>query len=875
MIYFNEKERRTLDDYCVRAKAAVDGTGADANEVIDDLRRHVEEEVRAARLAVVTEEDVRRILARVGEPGVSMVREKAAPPPAPSAPTLPEVKPPGVILFLLGVVLPLGTLIFELVTGISAGVLFDPMPTWFHILAVAFVPATNLWIWRASRDRDARRAGLLSWLNGMALGICVYYCILYLAFVPIAALCVIYLGLGLIPLTPFFAFIATPALRSSYRRRLGRDCLPGGFKGALVSLGILLLLQVPTAATYYGLAKASAEDAATRLHGIRVLRTLGDNELMLRACYGMLRREMDYDVIRRAVTSDRAISAEQARETYFRVTGKPFNSVPPPSLYTRGGRWTMFEDDFAWDEALGGEEVAGRVKGLSLLSSRMDAVAEPTASLVYCEWTLEFKNVSTQPREARAQIALPPGAVVSRVTLWINGEEREAAFGGRGEVRAAYQQVAVVQRHDPVLVTTCGPDRVLLQCFPVPTNGGVMKVRLGITAPVALDAPDHGRFIWPRFLERNFRIAEDFQHALWMESPERLGSVKTAAASTRSNTLPFTMHESLGETNLTAAARSVEIFRRPEAGTVWTPMVADGGQVIRQTIRPATPALPSRIVLVVDGSEGMRPFVPEIAEALSKFPETTEVALVVASDEIRHPESQPGKATKDLIGVYQHSLRKIHFVGGQDNLPAIVAGWDLAAAVDDGVVVWIHLPQPVMLSTESALRQRLDRSRSPARLLELQVRNGPDRIVEKLDGLWAVEHVTHSSSVRADLEELVNEWTGKTRTFELVRENVAASMDTTNGPRVSGQLERLWARDETLRLAGKRQRDEATRLAAAHQLVTPVTGAVVLETKEQYDRFNLKPADPMTVPSIPEPQLPALIGVGVGVYVWLRRRRGR
>ena len=42
------------------------------------------------------------------------------------------------------------------------------------------------------------------------------------------------------------------------------------------------------------------------------------------------------------------------------------------------------------------------------------------------------------------------------------------------EVRQAYQQVAIRQRRDPVLVNTCGPDRILMQCFPVTPNGGIM-----------------------------------------------------------------------------------------------------------------------------------------------------------------------------------------------------------------------------------------------------------------------------------------------------------------------------------------------------------------------------------------------------------------
>jgi len=81
------------------------------------------------------------------------------------------------------------------------------------------------------------------------------------------------------------------------------------------------------------------------------------------------------------------------------------------------------------------------------------------------------------------QVLLPPGGVVSRLTLWVNGSPQEAAFSGAAKVAEAYKAVAVAQRRDPVLARWVGPDRVLVQCFPVPVNGD-MKIRLGITAPL-------------------------------------------------------------------------------------------------------------------------------------------------------------------------------------------------------------------------------------------------------------------------------------------------------------------------------------------------------------------------------------------------------
>ena len=111
---------------------------------------------------------------------------------------------------------------------------------------------------------------------------------------------------------------------------------------------------------------------------------------------------------------------------------------------------------------------------------------------------------------------------MSRLNLWVNGEPREAAFAGRTKVTQAYQQVAIRQRRDPVLVTTAGRDRVLVQCFPVPV-GGEMKIRLGITIPLLLEDQTHANLVMPHFVNRNFRIPDDVRHSVWIESNNVMG----------------------------------------------------------------------------------------------------------------------------------------------------------------------------------------------------------------------------------------------------------------------------------------------------------------------------------------------------------------
>jgi hypothetical protein len=64
-------------------------------------------------------------------------------------------------------------------------------------------------------------------------------------------------------------------------------------------------------------------------------------------------------------------------------------------------------------------------------------------------------------------------------------------------------------------------------------------------------------------------------------------------------------------------------------------------------------------------------------------------------------------------------------------------------------------------------------------------------------------------------------------------------------------------------------------LAARYQLVTRVSGAVVLETMEQFERHGLTPVDADSVPQVPgvpEPST-ALLLLIAGSSALLRRRR--
>jgi hypothetical protein len=198
-----------------------------------------------------------------------------------------------------------------------------------------------------------------------------------------------------------------------------------------------------------------------------------------------------------------------------------------------------------------------------------------------------FSNANPRPVEARAEIQLPPDAVISRVTLWIDGEEREAAFGGKAQVREAYQRV-VRARRDPLLVTTSGKDRVLAQCFPVP-SGGEMRIRLGITMPLTASG-DLAVMTLPHIVERNFGQGKT-GHAVWVEAGSALETTSKTWRPERAPGGAYALRASLSDAMLEDPAQAVFLRRAPEDTITWTPDPKNPEtHVIRQRLeRPIRP----------------------------------------------------------------------------------------------------------------------------------------------------------------------------------------------------------------------------------------------------------------------------------------------
>jgi hypothetical protein len=778
------------------------------------------------------------------------------------------------LLLGAGVIYPAAVIVFELSTRFCAQALFDPMPTPWHALAVSFAPACNLLIWLRLYSGKNVGSKWLAACSGAAIAIGGFYALLFAPLLPLAILAIMLYGIGLLPLAPIAAFCGALLLRRSFVKAAVSHSHARHFWGGLAAgLALLLVLDVTPTATRYGLQLATSSEQQESQRGLWLLRHLSDENLLLRLCYDTSAKPAGliswiYYLNSRSVFASNALplsySVADAREVYYRVYGVAFNSRPTPVITRRNPQlfWGRFDND------LGGVDVGSRIEGLDLASSRIDGVIHADDAVAYLEWTFEFKNRSNQDREARLQLALPPKGVVSRATLWVDGVEREAAYTGRNEARAAYQSV-VRQARDPLLVTAKGPDRILAQAFPVARNGGSIKFKIGITAPLELTGGGKARLVLPQIVERNFDLGEKAAHALWIESKHSLSSTAPGLAARDVAGGAFRIEGEIADRTLTESRKTIDVAWEPSSTPVAS-RIGDG-EIVEQAFERETLAPPSAIMIVVDGSARTGPAVPGLLAALDALPANAKAGLMIAGNDTR--ELPVGPWTEEQKNAARKVLQTADFIGGQDNTAALAEAFNRLEPYENALVLWVHGPQPVRFSKGLAALDRITRLQRLPKLVLYDLEPGPNEALPDAPWAWSASVLPQIGTPDSDLSAFF-------RKLELREELRAVRKVVTEGKgekKGSDHIARLWASEQALWLLASHKADgrsEAVALASRYRLVTAVSGAVVLQTAQQYAQNDLTPVAPGTVPAVPEPEEWALILMVCAVMSWLMLRRG-
>jgi XrtN system VIT domain protein len=112
----------------------------------------------------------------------------------------------------------------------------------------------------------------------------------------------------------------------------------------------------------------------------------------------------------------------------------------------------------------------------------------PDCNITYTEKTITVTNNNPEKRwrpqeEALYTFYMPEGAVVTSLSLWVNGKEEKGILTTKEKADSAYKTIVGAERRDPSVVHWQEGNSVLVRVFPV-LAGESRMFKIGITAPL-------------------------------------------------------------------------------------------------------------------------------------------------------------------------------------------------------------------------------------------------------------------------------------------------------------------------------------------------------------------------------------------------------
>ncbi|MBA3994061.1 MAG: hypothetical protein C0469_11090 [Cyanobacteria bacterium DS2.3.42] len=721
----------------------------------------------------------------------------------------------GMGIMSLGVLLPgvlLGAAAVACCDRITMMILKHPLETLIELALAVMVPVANYVVWKSlSRDdrRFAKRRGIM---NGIAIGTSSI-----IAAIGWAAVILHYPAIDESSGNPHpgaftsIALIATLAAAASVylanSLRVSRELHSSQLRTVAYSvLGVIFaaLLFVGSEARSVCIRVAeymsTSESAAERKNGLDFLRQINPERDLMMECADVRTAGIPGLFIR--------IEPTTQRQLYFSVTGKPFRD-------DKSSNFSSMPDEYLQKHVVGAP-----VTGLSLIRSAMTGVVNPTTLSATVNWTFVFKNRTYQKQEARAEIGLPEGAVISQMTVWPGGEPTNARFNASGMAASTVQSPVEAGHDAPAIVTDLGRGRTLLHCYPVPAQGE-MKVRVAVVVPLKLHTLTEASVSLPRFIDNNFAIATD--NSMSIRSPEKLTMNLKGIRSSVSATGEKVLSGVIKEEDLSGSGLSIRVARSATIGpnVIKDPFVHADSYII-QTIKKVEAPAPSHLVLVVDGSQSVKDHLKEIKSAIAKLPASITKSVIIASD-------QNGAAPEVLPfteGMKQ--LDKVALTGGQDNLQSVVKAAELAGEAKGGTVLWIHGPQPSFNEEIYIMAPYI----ATPKFYELALDNGvmdAHEFFKNHREIGPFSAIARSATAGDDLERFIAKWQPGGTDFAVDYTAVdKAETSKTASAAQANEIACLAANQKVEEMLHKGKVAFAAVVACSHNIVTPVSLASVL-----------------------------------------------
>lgn len=758
------------------------------------------------------------------------------------------------LFFVLGVVLPLAAVSFEAATHFCAQHFFDPFPSISHIFLFLLIPLSNFLVFLAVRKDLSEHFAFITLATGMAAGVAVMYSLMFL---PILGLSLVFAlaVIGLFGLTPLInvgcLMRSGEILNGIASSRTYFDPHQVKHIGHLIILVMVIALELPSTLTRIHL--EMADNAQTAINGIEWLRKYGNQEVMLRACYERSGRATD--ILGSLYQCAKPLSVESARNIFYRVTGKPFNSIPIPAAaratITHAGLQrdvaslnAQVEDEFDLDKDIAGETVSGESRGLSgrnFISGGIDA-RSLSANLT---WSVVLNNTSKYDREARVKLRLPKNAVVTRAQLVDASSTREAIIMTRGKARIQYVQ-AVTKHQDPLLVSMSGPDEVLVQCFPVEPNKS-LTIRLVMACPMNAVSDSDATLELPVVAEKNFKVVGSTK-LLILGAPcgqqidgskqIELGDDPVTTAETQvgisngmdvvNGRLTIQMSTELTEDQLHSLTYGIRTSCERSPQIACKDAFTSENAIIQENLQRETYPLPTRITVVLDGSQCMKTYADELFEALKSIPNATHTTLVMIRDPSNYSAKSDTQIQPTSFAASLDASRTTTFIGGQDDSAALLSELQNASKTPGNAVLWIHGAQPVANINVSDLKRVLQQGSVSPLLYDFEVEAGPVACTNGILSHPGLVRVPRIGNITADLNNLFSSWKADWQPTP------RWSRASTEGALLNkhNTLAQLYAYDQILQYtASDVTSASAVELAKMYHVVGPVSSAIVRPTE--------------------------------------------
>ncbi|WP_343689077.1 XrtN system VIT domain-containing protein [Chitinophaga sp.] len=488
---------------------------------------------------------------------------------------------------------------------------------------------------------------------------------------------------------------------------------------------------------------------------------------------------------------------------------------------------------------------------LSTIQVRTNADLWPSLHLAYTEKVINVYSAAPDDNawnneEAIYTFHLPEGSVVTSLSLWINGREEKGILTTKEKADSAYQTVVGREARDPAVVHWQEGNTVKVRVFPVAGHSS-RQFKIGITSPL---------------LQQGKQLVYS---NIWFEGPDA-----------------------------TAAREDVQLnFQEAPVGVELPGMFSRKDNTFSSTgpyeaawqVSCTDPGVRSNLFSFNGNSFFVAPYRKELGAATIKtiyldVNQSWSIAEFRAIRQLHYPmmifaNNEWKPATEELFQRMQqdrYSLFPIYKVADRASALVITKGNVMSPGLED-------------LAT-SRFYEEVKRSMDTSgRLLLLNLGGELSPYLRTLKEYHLFRYAT------ADVNELSQWMSSKQFPQDLDNDHrvvIAPAGITINMEENAGvsnapdHLMRLFAYNHVMQKMGWQQikDDDVLTTAKEAYIVTPASSLIVLETKQDYERFNikddlnsLKNASVKGKGAVPEPHEWALIVLGLVCIVWFKKKR--